>query len=180
MTPAQIALREALEKMRDLVKPEHGLVYRFGWDFVLQHGKWYEPCPYPDIPSGLPKRCYATSILQAADRGWKYVEGYAFMPRDKGFSWVPIHHAWNATLEGLVDSTWDNGGDAYFGVEFDVERAQDATWEGDASVLDDFRRGWPLFKQRWEGEREWPESEFTKLVRDRDEEGLLSWMEKNL
>jgi len=49
-----------------------------------------------------------------------------------------------------------------------AERADDATWNGDASVLDDFRRDHPLFKQPWPGEdwsRQWPHSERITLLR---------------
>ena len=35
---------------------------------------------------------------------------------------------------------------------FSAARAHDCTWHGDATVLDDFNRGWPLLREPWAGE----------------------------
>jgi len=51
-----------------------------------------------------------------------------------------------------IELTWRAPGLAYLGVPFAVERADDCSWVGDATVLDDWRRGWPLLRDRWRGE----------------------------
>ncbi|MFL5313056.1 MAG: hypothetical protein ACJ79H_21700 [Myxococcales bacterium] len=59
-------------------------------------------------------------------------------------------------------------GAAYVGVRFSVERADDCTWNGDACVIDDRNRDWPLFRERWHGEPadiEWPYSPRLEALR---------------
>lgn len=154
MTPTERLLQRALEMLRDAQRQQcqrAGLVYAGSPDFVLQHGTWYAPAPLTFRERGAPKMCFGNAIMLAVKRPeLVYVEGYALSP----VLAAPIHHAWNATPAGeLVDITWRNEGLAYLGVVFSVERADDATWHGDASVLDDWKRRWPLLRQRWEGER---------------------------
>lgn len=122
--------------------------------FVLQHGAWYERHPFPvaTYPQGGPQLCYANAIALAAAYGLEYVEGYAMMAGGD-----VIQHAWNTDADDrLLDCTWLNTGHAYLGVRFTVGRADDATWNGDATVLDDHRRRWPLLRAPWGGERAWP------------------------
>jgi hypothetical protein len=156
-----------LTALRECAGRNHsGLHYAGIGDFLLQHGVWYNPSPYADAvyPQGAPKMCFGNSIILAATRGLRYVEGYASAP--VGLS---VHHAWNMDANGLlVDSTWMNTGLAYFGVEFSVERADDATWNGDGCVLNDHLRKHPLFRKPWKGEDygiEWPHSERLELLR---------------
>jgi hypothetical protein len=171
MTAAQLRLRGFLETVSDVAPLPPGLHYRLMWDFVLRHGTWYEPRPYPaNLREGLIKYCFGNSILLSAAHGFRYVEGFALLPPPYSAG-VPIHHAWNVDAFGaLIDSTWNNEGIAYLGVEFSLERADDATWNGDASVLNDHKRGFPLFREPWTGEdwkREWPASD--RLVRKIEE-----------
>ena len=156
-------------KLRDLRWPAElartrGCAYRGPADFVLRHGQQYVPTDTPEF-IGAPKKCFGNAIALAAIHGFRYVEGYAV---DPGRAQAAIHHAWNVTAEGLViDSTWANTGVVYLGVEFAVGRADDATWNGDATVLDDHNRGWPLLREPWEGEddgREWEPSEAIAAV----------------
>lgn len=177
MNKHQEKLLTILQALRDLTFPEPSLVYRLGWDFVLQHGKWYEIEEFPpEGPTGLPKQCFGNSIIQSAMHGFKYVEGYA-LPR---ITPLAIHHGWNSYEGKLLDVTWRNTGLAYFGVEFHVERAQDATWNGDASILHDDKRGWPLFKEKWQGEREdWPESDIIGHLRRNDRDAISHWFEQH-
>lgn len=147
-------LTAALRQIRSAWPPEQarrlGLVYRGAADFVLRHGQWHEPRA-TDWP-GAPRACFANAICLAATRpGWQYVEGYGL-----GRIGLPaIHHAWNLDAHGrLVDATWPTPGVAYLGVVFSVDRADNATWFGDASVLDDFNRRWPLLREPWQGEDE--------------------------
>lgn len=159
--------------------------YRGPEDFVLRHGRWYRPEDiYPaDLPSLPPKLCYGNSIFLACKLGWRYVEGYAMLPRVLKVSpdnqdaiclpnpelGVVMPHAWCLDAEGkLRDATWTNGGLAYRGVEFSLERADDCAWNGDASVLLDSKRGWPLFRQEWKGEQfdlVWPASPRLEYLR---------------
>jgi len=128
-----------------------GLAYRGPADFVLREGRWWPPArPRPDLPQGAPRACYGNSIAGAVLYDLHYVQGYAVSSVVPG---LVVPHAWNADREGrAVDLTWWPTGMAYLGVEFSVERADDATWNGDADPIDDFNRGWPLLRERWRGE----------------------------
>ncbi len=155
-----------LTRIRDVVPPMPGLLYKMGWDFVLQHGVWYVPAPWRvEWPTGAPRYCFGNAIMLAERFGWDFVEGYALHPGSD----YPVHHAWNSLADGtLVDSTWRNSGTVYRGVVFALGRADEATWVGDSNILDDWRRGWPLFRQRWTGEdfeRVWEPSEGLLLLR---------------
>lgn len=155
-----------------------GLAYRGPADFVLRHGESFEPRPLPDeYEYGAPKACYGNAIVLAATRGLGYVEGYA-----RGPFGLAIPHAWNTDDEGrLIDVTWsaifDDGvraaipDSAYLGVRFSLGRADDATWNGDGSVLDDWKRRWPLLREPWTGEnweREWEPTEALRALLSRD------------
>jgi hypothetical protein len=148
-------IRAFLRVFRDAWTPEQaealGLVYRGPADFVLRHGRWWRPAgALPDgVEPGLPGRCYGNSIAGAVLHGLRYVQGWALPASGV----LPVAHAWNADADGrAVDLTWPEPGRAYLGVEFSVERADDATWNGDADVLDDHRRDWPLLREPWRGE----------------------------
>jgi len=167
------ALRHALKQMVDGcircgLQKIHGNYYNI-YDFVVQHGKFYRAPKYPaDYPRGAARACFGNSLIYAVRRGWKYVEGYASC---RGLpACLPIHHAWNVDAHGKVwDTTWQNEGTAYLGIEFSIGRAGDAIWNGDTSVLDDWRRKWPLFQKRWQGEdwqREWEPSDGVKKIEE--------------
>jgi len=165
LTPDQQSLRSVLEQLRNAIPTRPDLVYRMAPDFVLRHGAWYSPAPWRrEWRQGLPKHCFGNALALAHVHGWRYVEGYALAPKLP----LPILHAWNVTPAGeMADVTWRNIGLAYLGVEFSAGRADDATWNGDASVLDDFRRGWPIFRQVWTGEPpglDWAPSEALRML----------------
>ena len=174
LSKPQEELRDVLTMLRDFkISSGHGLAgkgfaYNGPEDFVLQHGEWFEPIPLPaEFEYGPPKTCFGTSIALAAMKGLTYVEGFAYWS-GAGF---PIPHAWNTDESGrLIDATWravheatgvrlPMQGAAYLGLRFSLGRADDATWNGDGSILDDWQRRWPIFEQPWEGEdfeHEWP------------------------
>lgn len=182
--------RKALERfLRSIAWPDgqaarKGLAYDGPAAFVLEHGEWFAPArPPATIPHGPPGLCFGNAIHAAVLYDLEYVEGWAVTPGDVG---LPVHHAWNTDAAGrLVDVTWTGPrastrisgdrayrvfgrpGAAYLGVRFSVERADDCTWNGDATVLDDFARGWPLLRERWHGEpaRAWPASERLDILR---------------
>ena len=127
-------------------------------DFLLQNGVWFRPDPWPfDIRRGPERLCFGNAIVRSMAWGWKYIEGVALSPHIKGF-YFP--HAWNVLPNGSpIDVTWCNQGRAYLGVEFSKGRADDATWNGNGSVLQDRSRGEPVLQEPWTGEdfeREWP------------------------
>lgn len=128
----------------------HGLAYRGPTDFVLREGRWWnvEPGLPPGVPMrGAPRACYGNSIYVATVHGLRYVQGYA-LHQIAG----AVSHAWVADGAGRAwDVTWPTPGLAYLGVELAVERADDATWFGDADPIDDFNRRWPLLRERWTG-----------------------------
>jgi hypothetical protein len=142
-----------------------GALYTSPYDFVLQHGKLYRgEHGYQRYPDGAQTACYGNAIVLSARFGLKYIEGFAIAPTGS-----LIHHAWNAEQDGaLVDSTWHNLGLVYYGVEFSVERADDATWNGDACVLNYEHRNYPLFQKPWTGEDYsivWPPSSRLEFIR---------------
>lgn len=126
------------------------LHYR-GWaDFVIQHGEWFQiPSYIPDgVGHGAEKACYGNALWVAYIHGHTYCEGVAYHVFDG-----PMQHAWNVDQEGrTIDNTWKGLGVGYLGIRFHHGRADDATWRGDATVLNDHNRGWPLLKSPWRGE----------------------------
>lgn len=150
--------------------PENKLFYAGGpAQFVLCHGNVWPLEGGSTIEAGNFIRgpigcCYGNAIVNAARFGLRYVEGYAMTPYEH-----IAQHAWNTDEKGnLIECTWPVPGLIYVGVEFSVERADDCTWIGDATVLDDYKRGWPLLKQQWKGEQEgivWPKSTRLEMMR---------------
>lgn len=196
LTSVQLALKTELERIRNFTskkyaqRPTH--VYSSAYDFVLQHGEWWDERPLPsEYEYGLPKLCHTNAISAAVLHGLTYVEGYGMMAEIG----LPILHAWNVDSEGLiVDTTWRAvrdetgeriampGGAAYVGVRFSVGRGDDALWNGDACVLDDWKRDWPLFREPWEGEdfdREWPNPSPLLRALQSDDPGAMydAWLE---
>lgn len=165
------AMRKAMVEKAATYPVVEGYAYTSAFDFLLQHGRDYKPgAAWQHYPRGVQKECYGNAISLAASRGIPYVEGIAMAPNGEAFP-----HAWNLNPSGrLVDSTWCNRGLVYVGVVFSVERADDATWNGDAYVLGDEHRGYPIFRQRWRGEDftiVWPHSDRMEAFK-RYREGL--------
>lgn len=129
-----------------------------GWpDFLLREGELFDVAPCPSSLYMRPGFCYGNAIMVATMAGLPYVEGVACPGPD--FPMVP--HAWNLNEQGqVIDSTWalaeTRGAPvdrrAYLGVRFSVARADEATWEGDSCVLDDWKRRWPVLREPWPGE----------------------------
>ena len=155
-------IAEASEQYRLLP----GLVYRCFYDFIAKHGREYPVAgPFIGKQRGVQLMCYGNSIAHAVLYNLKYVEGFALSPKDGRL----FMHAWNDDGHGNVyDSTWLNTGLVYIGVEFSVERADDATWNGDACVLNDENRNYPIFQKPWTGEDytiQWPFSDRLEALR---------------
>lgn len=95
-------------------------------EFILRHGRAYQPAPLdPLYPPGKPRECFTNALLLAmGDAQLLYVEGYACR-QDIAFH---IHHAW-VTRRGeavAIDPTWHDAGDClYWGMEFEPDYA----WE---------------------------------------------------
>lgn len=140
-----------------------GLFYTSPFDFIAQHGRIYTGQWKRQYPIGRQKMCFGNAVLLAGRFGLKYVEGFALAPTGE-----VIMHAWNEEDGTLLDSTWANTGLLYLGVEFSVERADDATWNGDANIINDENRNYPVFQQRWSGEDytlTWPYSDRLAAMR---------------
>ena len=170
MTEEQQALvtyLEQMKRMRSTMGVANEFVYKGQEHFLLEHGQWYEIQPWSDqFDQGAPKQCFANALFLATmNPELRYVEGFACTGTLSGF---PFEHGWNIDQSGkVIDCTWCNTGSLYFGVEFSAGRADDAIWNGDSRVLDDYRRGHPLFRQPWLGEDytlEWEESEGMRLA----------------
>ena len=154
---------QAMLEASELYPMLPGLIYRSPFDFVALHGKEYTPCPF--YGQRRPARiCFGNAIIDAALYGYTYVEGFAM----SGEGNVMLH-AWTVKRNGeLYDSTWCNRGCAYYGVEFSVERADDAIWNGDDCILNDEQRGYPIFRAPWPGEDyslTWPRSDRLEMLR---------------
>lgn len=169
------SLLQTVEKIAAAGQYNAGYAYRNAYDFVAREGKWYRPS-ITHLKQGRPRACFGNAIDMAVVHGLAYVEGYATNDLVGG---LPVHHAWNVDPMGnLHDVTWGYWsklgqhalpqGAAYLGVEFSLERADDATWNGDATVLDDHRRHWPILREPWKGEDHsimWPRSTRLEALR---------------
>lgn len=85
-----------------------------GIDFLIQHGRFYNPKNHIVEPPGIPKECYRNAFLYMLDNpGMFYVEGFAM-------SIIPIEHAWCCDENGMVyDPTLANGKiSEYLGVAY--------------------------------------------------------------
>ena len=158
-------VKRALIKMADQYPLLPGLVYTSPYDFVARHGVDYRPNRIGRLPyrQGVAAQCYGNAISLAGKADLKYVEGFAMAPNGH-----VIAHGWNLDDEGLVDVTWMNTGLIYIGVEFSLERGDDATWNGDAHVLNDEHRNYPVFQKIWQGEDYslvWPQSDRVDALR---------------
>lgn len=196
-----VLVETRLRELRDSFPMQSGLIYHGPADFVLQHGKWYQPSKLPShIPFGAPNTCFANAINASVLYGLPYVEGFAvgYYP---GHDPALIHHGWNLLDGRVIDTTWcaeavmvDGNWRvkvpfenallplAYYGVIFRVERADEATWDGGATVLDDPHRGHPILRKFWQGERDdvkWEFSERLRIVRDKDEKAYEKWAKEN-
>jgi hypothetical protein len=110
------------------------------WTLVRKEGRFYLPSPLEDDWMRLePRYCFDNATETAEQyEGLVYVEGYAF---GAAFPGVPVHHAWNATEDGLVvDTTWDPVGVAYLGIVIPVDEARRAR-DAETSALI-ARYGW--------------------------------------
>lgn len=128
--------------------PDCGGHYRNFHDLVVREGRVFEPRSRPlTIPQLAPRNCFFNSLLLAAVRGFPYVEGFAVAGP------VPtiVCHAWNVDPRGrAIDATWPQPGIAYVGIPFSAQRADNALWDGDSSVLQDDRE--TLLHDAWQGE----------------------------
>lgn len=170
-TKAEADLKQMMEQFRDLRlsmgKPD-GYTYYGMEDFLLRHGVWHKPVKYPRgmIP-GAPKCCFANALIMAVLRGYHYIEGLAIP--DIRIT-LPVYHGWNIDHRGrLVDTTWENTGLAYCGVEFSIGRADYTQWFDDASVLDNPRNQNAIYKEPWTGENfnlVWRKSKALKQIEE--------------
>lgn len=181
---AESYLRAAADQWR---RERPGFHYAGPADFLLQHGEWFTNVQL--MPGGQPGKCYGTSIVFAVRYGERYFEGYAIQPlnnfRGSDLAEALIPHAWTVHPENpdtVHDWTWPVAGSIYVGTEFSVERADDCTWNGDACVLWDEHRGFPLYRQPWHGEPPdliWPPSDRLDIARDPTPEKVLAWQQAN-
>jgi hypothetical protein len=124
-------------------------VYAGSEDFVLQHGEWFELCPWTKHAlEGAPKSCYAHSArLCAENHGLAYVEGFALYSREL---LLPLPHAWVTNAAGeLIDGTWRNAGVAYLGVRFPLKQVLRAM-KKDGAVLDCPQSKFAIYRQRFQ------------------------------
>jgi hypothetical protein len=181
---AQQILAAHLEARDRAFQPRVG-VYGSPQRLLLDHGLWYQPQPVPPgIWAGVPRMCFGNAIICAVAYDLPYIEGWALLSLNQEPA-VALHHAWNLDPEGRVlDVTWHPYlGLAYLGMAFRPERADDATWHGDGTVLEDAKRHYPLLQHPWHGEppdQRWPYSPRLDAIRRRRAQGYFApvWKEE--
>lgn len=141
----QATLRRLDRRGDDLKR--RGYAYRNEYEFLLREGRFYKPGPHPPaIAQQAPRQCFYNAMLIAAVHDVPIVEGMAIGP----LGGPPCHHAWNLSADDrAIDTTWGRPGLAYLGVRFSAWRANDATWHGDASILQDHARNMPVLREPW-------------------------------
>ena len=116
-------------------------------DFVLQHGREYNPAPYAEkVSSGEMGQCFKNAYqLLISDEKLRYAEGFAW---DVDVL-LPLQHAWCVDVDGnVIDPTWDNG-ESYYGVVFELQYVLDvAQARRKYGVLDASEIGFPLVRGR--------------------------------
>lgn len=153
------ALRRLLARNRWPVEltRQRRVSYQGPADFLLEHGERFEPRPLPREYEHLePNKCFWNALVTAVVDGLDYVEGFTLSHFGDAYL-----HAWNVDEDGhVVERTWrarsmaqqrQAAALAYIGVRFTADRADDCSWDGDACVVNDFRRGWPLLREPWIG-----------------------------
>jgi hypothetical protein len=145
---------KTIMQLRQMNPKPAGFVYRGAEDFILQNGKFYVP-KSADEYRGAPKSCFGNALIATTiNRNWTYVEGFAMS--DIG---IPVHHGWIADPYGsAIEVTWEKLGTVYFGVAFAAARALEALWDNDASILENYKDGFALYREHWNGEdfTRWP------------------------
>jgi hypothetical protein len=130
------------------------------YQFVLQHGWWYEPIHLPSgIERGKQQECYrnAQRLIQK-DKSLIYCEGFALLKNGCGSTL----HAWVTDGSGnAIDTTWPRPGIAYAGVPFDTTFVIMTCLKNRAnmSLLDDWQNGFPLLNGLGDRPEEWLELE---------------------
>jgi len=170
MRPAEQELRQQLAEI-DRLRLQRGWPYRSPQGFILAEGRFFPPRPVPPgMWAGRPRCCFDNAIHVAILYELPYIEGYALCPL--GDEALALHHAWNLDQQGrVIDVTWHPTlGLAYLGVQFSPERADDATWNFDGTILEDAKRRYPLLREPWQGENPaqvWPHSPRLASIRRR-------------
>jgi len=122
--------------------------YRSKEDFVLRHGRPYEPQSLPQIyRRGARRACFHNSRKLAVRHRIRYVEGFA-VPEEVA---TPIHHAWCISGDDeVVDVTWSKPGKLYFGVVIPIDlvnASSCARLQKGNGVLDDWPDKWPILQK---------------------------------
>lgn len=133
-------------------REQQGFVYSCVEDFLLRHGREFEPSPFPKRYSrGGLSQCFHNSrvLVSRAKGNLRYVEGYAMTKE----VCIPLHHAWCVDKQDhVVDPTWAREGQTpigYFGVVFPIELVYKVQNKDNLSVLHDWVNGYPLLRSPW-------------------------------
>jgi hypothetical protein len=91
---------------------------------VLAEGRYFPPPGMPR-PRGLrklaDKACYANAYRRADEHGWTYCEGFALVTEIGPV----VQHAWCVDEAGdIVETTWNEVGGGYLGIEFDLSHVR--------------------------------------------------------
>jgi hypothetical protein len=149
-----------------------GYTYTGLADLLLKHGRFFQPQLLPKSYRLRPPRACFDNAYRLAKKSagrLRYVEGVAAasLPEE---SWQPVvHHAWCVDAQDcVVDVTWPSLGLAYFGVVMSLDRvgrtrSRDArpgelVCDHATSVLDDWGRRWPVYKEPFTDPQQLPDS----------------------
>lgn len=150
-------IREFLQMEVDMLKTMRNLHRIHGYlsmsDFLLQHGRNFEPAPLPDdVKKGRAKECYcnAANIVIDEPERFIYCEGYAV-------GVIPVMHAFCIDVEGrVVDPTWygksERGrtptlGTEYFGIAIKKDYLVKTLIKNERyGVIDQWQAEWPIMR----------------------------------
>jgi hypothetical protein len=117
---ACMQLLHAIEAQKRGGQQIPGVPYQSIEDYVLRLGAFFTPAPRPGKwKLGTPKNCFDNSQRLALKSNLAYCEGFAL-----AFG-VPFLHGWCVDDHGnVIDVTWEEASQAYFGVIFDADRVR--------------------------------------------------------
>lgn len=118
-------IKESLGKLKDQW-PYKTMLLRY--EFILQRGRFFRP---QHLPKGYRRRkqkqCFENSFnLALASDDLAYCDGFV-MASIGGVINLPIEHGWCVTADGkVVDITFSDPGNAYFGVLYTPQEMAEA------------------------------------------------------
>jgi len=120
MNDSETLLMKGIQEQMRHRDPIPNVPYQSIEDYVLANGEFFPLATRSaEWKRAVARTCFATSQKLALKSGLTYCEGYALALG------VPFLHGWCLDNQGrAIDVTWEEAGDAYFGVKFDLEQVR--------------------------------------------------------